>query len=449
MLIMHNRYRNAATAILVSTLTLMPMIEVKSAGVIDLDTPWARHTILEGAAPMFRGADGVNLANIDGKEGFEVVSGFEQSNNVAVLFHPGFGSQVKSPWLKKVVLPSPNTNFSGPEDAIFALVDGDQRRDVVVGLEAGNMVVVLFGPAPSDQMNAAMWTRMNLNVGMRAIRIAVANVAGDSRPEIVVGGKEGSMTPATIGYYSLTNPSLPRDANSWTYTPIRQVGWVMQMMVLDVEGDGDRDIVYTDRDSIDVNTPPPGPNAAMGLRWLESSSNTNPTWTDHQISTSVGDHKWFDVVKWDADNDLDIVDCRSRTSGTPIHDNFLWLNDGGWQSWTQVVIPEPMNVGDCQHITFANIDNAGALDLGITYSHAGEPLSGVIWLHNTGTAAAPVWERGEISGNQNGDGIKFDNLVWYDIDNDGDLDAVTSEQHEPNPPGPGLGVVWYENPLNP
>jgi hypothetical protein len=49
----------------------------------------------------------------------------------------------------------------------------------------------------------------------------------------------------------------------------------------------------------------------------------------------------------------------------------------------------------------------------------------------------------------NGDGIKFDNLVWYDIDNDGDLDAVTSEQHEPNPPGPGLGVIWYENPLNP
>jgi hypothetical protein len=127
----------------------------------------------------------------------------------------------------------------------------------------------------------------------------------------------------------------------------------------------------------------------------------------------------------------------------------LWLNNGGWQSWTQVVIPEPSGVGHCQHITFANVDNAGVLDLGITYSHAGEPLSGVIWLHNTGTAAAPVWERGEISGNQNGDGIKFDNLVWYDIDNDGDLDAVTSEQHEPNPPGPGLGVIWYENPLNP
>jgi hypothetical protein len=36
---MHNRYRNAATAILVSTLTLMPMIEVKSASLIDLDTP--------------------------------------------------------------------------------------------------------------------------------------------------------------------------------------------------------------------------------------------------------------------------------------------------------------------------------------------------------------------------------------------------------------------------
>jgi FG-GAP-like repeat len=417
---------------------------------IDLGTKWERHTIAAGSNTL-KGSDGVHLADINNDGRFDAVSGHEQSHKVSVSLHPGFGA-VESPWPTVVI---PTNDLVGPEDAVFADVDGDGRKDVIVGAEGGQRVVVLFAPTnPSDLLIPNKWTRVDLAASinvMRVLRVALANVAGDSRPEIVVGGKEGNMTPATIGYYTLTNPSMPRLSASWTYTSIRPVGWVMQMFVLDVEGDGDRDIVYTDRDSIDVDVPGPLPdNSAMGLRWLESSSNTTPTWTDHQISTSRGDHKWFDIVKWDGDNDLDIVDCRSTDT---IHENNLWLNNGGWQSWTQVVIPEPSGVGRCQHITFTNVDNAGALDLGITYSHADDGRSGVIWLHNAGTAAAPVWERGEISGNGPGDGIKFDNLVWYDIDNDGDLDAVTSEQHEPDPPpppaGPGLGVIWYENPLNP
>ena len=62
-----------------------------------------------------------------------------------------------------------------------------------------------------------------------------------------------------------------------------------------------------------------------------------------------------------------------------------------------------------------------------------------------------MWDRGEISGDAIGDGVKFDNLIWYDIDEDGDLDVITTEQNEPmvDGPGPGLGVIWYENPMNP
>jgi hypothetical protein len=409
---------------------------------IDLGTKWEWHAIAAGSATL-RGSDGVHLADINGDGRLDVVSGHEQSHKVSVSLHPGFGPEVGSPW-PTVVLPS-NSNINGPEDAVFADVDGDGRKDVIVGAEGGQRVTVLFAPTnPSDLLTASTWFRMDLGVNvMRVMRVAFANVAGGSRPEIVVGGKESSGKAATIGYYRLTNPSQPHMANSWTYTSIRQVGWVMQMFVLDVDGDGDRDIVYTDREPI---REPARVNTAMGLRWLESSGGTIPRWTNHPISPAEAHHKWFDLVKWDGDNDLDIVDCRSAAG---IAQYNLWLNNGGWQSWTRVVIPAPSDVGQCQHITFANVDKAGPRDLGITSSHAAG-LSGVIWLHNAGTAAAPVWERGEISGSELGDGIKFDNLVWYDVDNDGDLDAITSEQHEPDPPtGPGLGVIWYENPLNP
>jgi hypothetical protein len=426
----------------------MPITSAESGavgGAIAAGTPWERHTIAAGSSAL-RGSDGVHLADINDDGRWDAVSGHEQSHKITVSLHPGY-AQARGPW-PTVILPNTGT-IVGPEDAVFADVDGDGHKDVIVGAEGGNQVAVLFAPANTALLlTASAWSRMNLAVGMRAMRVAFANLAGGptSRPEIVVGGKEGSTTPATIGYYTLTNTSLPREANSWTYTSIRPVGWVMQMFVLDVEQDGDRDIVYTDRDPINE---PNNDGSARGLRWLESSSSTTPMWTDHPISPLEAHHKWFDLVRWDADNDLDIADCRS--SGA-VNEHALWRNEGGWRSWTKVLIPQPSGVGQCQHITFANIDNAGALDLGITYSHA-DGLSGVIWLKNTGTAAAPAWERREISGSADGDGIKFDNLVWYDVDNDGDLDAVTSEQHEPNPvppmQGPGLGVIWYENPLNP
>ena len=85
-----------------------------------------------------------------------------------------------------------------------------------------------------------------------------------------------------------------------------------------------------------------------------------------------------------------------------------------------------------------------------TYAAADGALSGVVWLKNTGTNASPVWERGEIDGSV---GIKYDNVELVDIDADGDLDAITSEQHADTDGnslvGPGLGAVWYENPRLP
>ena len=176
-------------------------------------------------------------------------------------------------------------------------------------------------------------------------------------------------------------------------------------------------------------------------------------WTGvNQISPVEPLHKWFTYEDWDGDGDKDVVDCRSEGA---THDTAIWLNGGSQVSWTKLPVTIPANVGECQHATTVEIDNAGAgaggLDVALSYSHAGDALddspSGVVWLKNTGTKASPVWQRNEISGVP---GIKYDNLLWVDLDEDGDKDALTSEQHVPNPgaDGPGLGVIWYENPTN-
>jgi hypothetical protein len=56
------------------------------------------------------------------------------------------------------------------------------------------------------------------------------------------------------------------------------------------------------------------------------------------------------------------------------------------------------------------------------------------------TPAPTDWTTRDIAG---GVGIKFDVIRLIDLDHDGDLDVITSEEREH---GGGLGAIWYENP---
>jgi len=67
---------------------------------------------------------------------------------------------------------------------------------------------------------------------------------------------------------------------------------------------------------------------------------------------------------------------------------------------------------------------------------AAEPLSGMRWLSHDGDK----WIDHEIAG---GSGLKYDRVVPYDVDADGDLDMLCCEERD------GLGIFWYENTLPP
>jgi hypothetical protein len=43
-------------------------------------------------------------------------------------------------------------------------------------------------------------------------------------------------------------------------------------------------------------------------------------------------------------------------------------------------------------------------------------------------------------------GVKYDLVVLVDMDGDGDLDVLTSEETAEDGSKKGLGVIWYENP---
>jgi hypothetical protein len=410
----------AAAAVAVVSLTALVVAQHDAAAESASPVPWNKHTIHSGP----RGADGVDLADIDGDGLAEIVSGWEQAGLVTVSFHPGTaGVRDGMPWHTVPV----GQRLSGVEDAIFADVDGDGNTDVVSACEC-RKVVVHFAPRDRSRLReAAAWTSVVISGAApvhRWMKTAFVDIDDDGRRDIVAGGK---ASPATIGWFR--TPADPRNASAWGYTVMSEVGWTMSLTPYDADADGDPDVVMSDRVPI-RNADGSVRYDLRGTRWLENVDGGR-TWANHRIAFAAGEHKFLRLVDFDGDGITDVLD---GASGTSYNRTFLRPGTPRWTSWpAPVSIPQPAQVGHYQDVNVGDLDRDGDLDLAFSYSHAEGSLSGVVWLEATGPG---TWERNEISGPA---GTKYDNVELYDMDGDGDLDAVTSEQIEQ------LGVVWYEN----
>lgn len=419
------------------------MLEVRAGGGdplagLDLNQPWERYTMVAGVtgAGNFDGGDGVDTGTIAGTQ-VAMVSGSEQGARAVLALKPA--GDPTATW-DSVILP--DEAMTGPEDAILFDVDLDGTKDIIVGLEGGRRVTILFAPtAPEDYLTAAEWERVDITAsvteGHRVMRVAAADLDGDTDIEIIAGAKEND-NPSEESYIRVYSSTTPRTAASWTGADVVQVGWTKQMLALDMDDDDDIDIVWSDGALINF---PASSNAFAGIWWAENDG--TGAFTVRPIVEQELAWEWFSVVDWDDNGELDVIGCRSNAS---FSESSLWLSSSSGTSWAELVVPQPGDTGECQHATAVDIDVDGDLDVAFSYNHADPDLSGVVWLRRSGPDAAPTFVRGEISGLADGTGIKFDNIVWTDIDGDGFPDAVTSEQHEPDATGPGLGLVWYKNP---
>jgi hypothetical protein len=70
---------------------------------------------------------------------------------------------------------------------------------------------------------------------------------------------------------------------------------------------------------------------------------------------------------------------------------------------------------------------------------------GIVWLRFKASPFQAEWDVFDVTGPE---GVNFDRNLLLDVDGDGDLDIVNTEEHD-NAAGVqgGLGVVWYENPI--
>lgn len=385
---------------------------------------WPRHTIDDTSL----GPDGVRFADINGDGRLDITTPWEQGGIVRAYLHPG-NTRVKDRWPAVTV-----GEVGDPEDAFFVDLDGDDRLDVVSSCEGETRAMfVHWAPAdPGRLLDAEAWTTDRLPTPPDAggwMYAFAMQVDGKAGIDLVAGGKRDG---ASIGWFQ--SPENPRDVAEWRWHPLLPARWAMTLRPSDLDGDGDLDIVGTERQ---------GPRS--GAFWLENpgAAQSAAAWAEHRIG-AVGDHEAMHNTIADLDGD-GLEDVLVAVKGGPIR--FHRRISQSPPAWETHSIKMPPNSGSGKALQVADIDLDGQRDLVVACEHAIEGKIGTFWMRYEDAPTEPRWIPTSISGP---DSFINDLIEAVDLDGDGDLDVVTVEEKGPylaaGYQGKELGVIWYENP---
>lgn len=383
------------------------------------ERPWKRHVIDDSS----RGADGVRLADVNGDGLLDIATGWEEGGKTRVYVHPGY-SQVQKKWSAVTVGKSPSV-----EDAVFCDVDNDGAVDVISSCE-GRTKCMFIHWAPT---HAARYLQANA-WKTEAIPITEDRSAWMFALPLQLDGKYGSdIAVASKGMDALVGwlqaPKRARVLSAWKLHALYQAGWIMSLRAVDIDGDGDRDLIVSDRK---------GKNA--GVLWLENpgAGKIESDWPSHRIGAFGREVMFLDVSDLDGDGRQDIV-----VAVKP--DEIHWFRSPAnpTQAWfTQVIkVTYAKGLGTAKAVRVGDMDGDGRPDIVYSCEGATPPKRGLVWIRHKGMPNDKTWITHELSGPE---GIKYDRIELLDLDGDGDLDVLTCEERHK---GIGIGVFWYENPF--
>ncbi|PHR90793.1 MAG: hypothetical protein COA78_34395 [Blastopirellula sp.] len=376
-----------------------------------LAEPWQRHTIdssdkLEGK----RGADGVRVADVNGDGLLDITTGWEEGGAVAVYLNPG-PENVKNSWPSVTV-----GSIRGVEDAVFADLDADGAVDVVSCAEGKvNNVFVHWAPkSKADYLEADAWKTdvFPTTDGRRWMFALPMDMNFDGRIDIVIGSKNDNAIVAW-----LENPLNSRDTSSWKLHKLCDANWIMSLRATDIDRDGDKDIVLSDRYGKEP-----------GIYWLKNPGKQGMNWK-RQLIGGKGKQVMFLGLGDISGNDAENVICPTITG------ELIYCVRGKSGDWTETLMRLPFGLTFGKSAAISDINLDGRPDI-ITTSESqreADEMIAVAWQENSPTG----WIDHAISDEK---GRKFDRIEMFDIDGDGDLDLLTCEEVD------DLGVFWYENP---
>ena len=356
---------------------------------------WKRHTIDRG----FDGADGVRLADFNGDQRLDIVTGWEESGLVRLYLQPTTLEALKEPWPAVTIAKS-----KSPEDAVPCDVDGDGRVDVVSCHEGRERKLLVHWNETSSSSSIELLRSENWRTSSfkklagQAWMYATPVKLAEGRLGIVAGSK-GKNATITL----LVQPDDRRRAlDGWEVVKLRNAGWIMSLEVTDVNLDGLDDIMFSDRKG-----------ERRAVAWLEQPSSLKGDWTEHSIDS--GNYEYMFLSGQEPAGFL-----MATRNGVVLQSR----RETNQQQWLTKGIQIPVQNGK-------SVAALASGQIVITSNTIGaKPPSAGIW----------IWSNGAWSVIDSTVDVKFDRIELLDIDQDGDQDILCCEERQ------DLGVFWYENP---
>ncbi|MFT5301958.1 MAG: hypothetical protein ACI87E_003536 [Mariniblastus sp.] len=372
------------------------------------DEPWVRHVIDDS----LQGADGVRLGDFNHDGLLDVVTGWEESGIVRLYLNPG-PSKSKLPWPCTTV-----GEGKSPEDAVPFDVDNDGTLEIV-SCHEGKLKQVLVhkfvdlnsadGISKTEPQLAPILQRSNWNT------TPVSQLDGQmwmfASPIKIRNGLRGLVLGSKGNNATLTLLIQPHSDSSeiakWTVVKLRDCGWIMSIQNIDMDHDGDLDIVFSDRKS-----------KSRAVAWLEQPNENaiGMQWAEHAIGATDTEPMFIDAT-----SSRILVATRSMS--------WSEFRKGNLGVWIETKHDNPIDVPLGKAIRSLTADTV--VLTANTKSDNSKTNQPGIWLKRSGGPWRPIGETNEC---------KFDRMELIDLDGDGDLDVMTCEERQQ------LGVVWYENP---
>ena len=413
---------------------------------------WKEHLIddqqLSGGVKL-RGADGVQVADLD-RDGFaDIVTVHEDSSHVRLAF----GSASPDQW--QLATLAEGDDAPAAEDAAIADLNGDGWPDVLVACELAH-VIYFQNPGRADLVRVEKWKRV-VPEAMRGrgsfIRVFAADLNRDGQPEVLAANK-GEQLPTD-------NPNTQRDAKfpkkeiSWFSVPknpldgkerkeqvLIRVEIPINAQPIDTDGDGDLDVLVgargEGRSILFENVSTKGGDIRFKQHPIAVSGHTEP----HKLGPKNLTSFMADAADLNGDGRVDLVMNETNAK-------LCWLEqprslDQPWKLHHIGTIGPDTPTG----IKLADINSDGHLDV-MTGGYSRDPRdhdghnvtardsSGrLAWFENPGDPAKP-WKRHDISRTKRG---MYDGFVARDMDGDGDIDFVGTRGNSGN----FDGVFWME-----